>query len=144
MPRTGSALAPVLLAVLAMTLVAGWALGAPRADAAGRVVAPANGATVTGPLRLAIERPRGIRRVAFTVDGHVRDVDTTAPFRYGPRGVLDTRRLANGRHRIAVRVRTSSRTVTHVRDINVRNDTSRATDGVRDDRSAAGGRQVAT
>ena len=122
-----------------------WRAGhsAPRADAAGRVVAPANGATVTGRLRLAVDRPRGIRGSRSSSTG-----TCATSIRPHPSGTVPAvswtgpRRLSNGRHRIAVRLRTSSRTVTHVRDINVRNGASRATDAVRDDRSAAAGRQV--
>jgi hypothetical protein len=63
-----------------------------------------------------------VARAAFLVDGRVRDVDRSAPFRYGERGVLDTARLTNGPHRLAVRVTgRSGRTRRLARTINVRN-----------------------
>lgn len=78
-----------------------------RAEAASglRLIAPQEGRTVSGKVRFAARVPRGTHRVGFYVDGRRRWVARSRPWRFRRHGRLDTRRLANGRHRLGLRVR---------------------------------------
>jgi beta-glucanase (GH16 family) len=92
---------------------------ASAADGRPRLVAPAHGASVDGLIRLEVAGAAGTRRVSFAVDGRVRDVDRRPPFRFGARGLLDTRRLRPGVHRLTVGVSTRTRTVVLRRRVTV-------------------------
>ena len=72
-----------------------------------RLSAPADGATVTGPLTLAAaaSETAGVAGIQFLADGAAAGAEDTAP----PYEVtLDTTRLPNGRHALAARARTAS------------------------------------
>ena len=65
-------------------------------------------------------------RVSFSINGRRVDVDRKGPYRYGQRGLLDTRKLRNGRHRLTIRVRDNGKTRTIERVLRVRNRGARA------------------
>lgn len=63
----------------------------------------AAGRSVSGNIRLAAGTVgHATREVVFVIDGRTRWVARRRPFRFGPRGLLDTRRLRNGRHMLTV------------------------------------------
>ncbi|HEY3020325.1 MAG TPA: family 16 glycosylhydrolase [Solirubrobacteraceae bacterium] len=115
MPRLPAALGLLLLAVHAFLTAHAGAAGARV-----RLVAPRNDASVCGKVAFLIRPARGVRRVAFAVDGHVRDVDRRSPFAFGRAGLLDTAGLRPGTHRLAARVWLRGRAITLRRAIRVR------------------------
>jgi beta-glucanase (GH16 family) len=76
---------------------------------------------VSGSVRVAVHSRVTPRRVTFALDGSVRDVDRSRPFVFGRSGLLDTRRLSDGPHRLVVRVWARGRRTTFTRRFVVRN-----------------------
>lgn len=62
-------------------------------------------AQVLGKVRFTARATRGARRLVFRVDGKWPRIDYHPSWRYGRTGVLDTRSLRPGRHRLSVRAR---------------------------------------
>ena len=79
-----------------------------------------SGASVSGKIHFLVRPARAVRRVAFAVDGRVRDVDRRPPFAYGRAGLLDTAGLDPGAHRLSARVWLRGRMLTLRRAIRVR------------------------
>jgi hypothetical protein len=96
------------------------------AQAASEVVAPADGVPVAGKVRVAVTSPGSLGSARFAVDGRLRDTDVRPPFAIGSRGLLDTRALRNGRHRLTVKLEQDGTTRTVRRTLVVRNAGARA------------------
>lgn len=98
------------VALLAGALAALLLLSAlPLADASAKkkqrslaIVSPDKGAKVKGKIRLAIRASKVYKRVAFRMDGRRLFVDRKYPFKFRKKGVLKTKRLKRGRHRLMV------------------------------------------
>ena len=110
---------PVLLGLLVLPASGAFAAHAAAAPRV-RLVAPRAGASVSGKIHFLVRPARAVRRVAFAVDGRVRDVDRRPPFAYGRAGLLDTAGLDPGAHRLSARVWLRGRMLTLRRAIRVR------------------------
>jgi hypothetical protein len=111
-----------LAAATTMCLLAGASGSAANAS----VTAPAQGGSVSNAVAINIQHERGVHRVTFLLDGRTRDVDAHAPFAFGASGRLSTTHLANGRHRLEIRIRTARGTRVVRRAFMVHNATATA------------------
>lgn len=94
-----------LLALVTLTMLA-LAVDAVSAGARVRIAVPhAHALHGAVHIRAVVGHARS---VAFLVDGRRLSVDRRAPFTLGRRGRLDTRRLTDGRHRLAISARLRS------------------------------------
>lgn len=90
--------ASAVLALAVCTLLPGTAAAARPLV----ITSPPQGAKVVGKVKFSVRASVPVRRVAFFVDGHLRGVDRSRPFRFRRTGVLSTRRMKRGRHRLTV------------------------------------------
>jgi Polysaccharide lyase len=66
------------------------------------IMSPNNGAKIKGKVKLKIRAGRVYKRVAFRLDGRRLFVDRRHPFKFRKKGVLKTKRLKRGKHRLMV------------------------------------------
>ena len=98
------------IASLIVVLAALVALGVAVADGGSaseglKIRRPVDGARLRGTVHVLIRAPSDTQRVAFYLDGHLKNMDDAPPWRYDGSGYLRTRDLKVGRHRLTVRAR---------------------------------------
>ena len=111
----------ILTAAVSPAALAFGSGGTAMAAPAGPDVIAPRSHPVAGHVRAYVRPGSRTTRVSFSIDGRRVDVDRRAPFRYGKRGLLNTRKLRNGRHRLTIRVRDQGKTHTVRRTLRVRN-----------------------
>jgi hypothetical protein len=107
-PMSGLLRLSLLVGAVAGLLLLSATLPAAQASAKQRsfaITSPAQSATVKGKIRVTIRASRRYKRVRFGLDGRRIWVDRKYPFKFRKTGVLNTRHLKRGKHRLWVKGR---------------------------------------